>query len=119
MDERFHRLRHFENILQQTSRSRRQDTFAQLLFAAINEIGVNRILFSIDTPYENITEGSLWLDNLPMNPADITRIGRENVLDLIPQLKARMQSAEVVKLQQDSTRSLWRPQPGFETKPRI
>lgn len=89
------------------------------LLTAINEIGVNRILFSIDTPYENITEGSLWLDSLPMNPGDIAKIGRENVLELIPQLKARMQSAEVAKLQQDQTRSLWRPQPGFETKPRI
>lgn len=89
------------------------------LLNAIVEIGVSRILFSIDTPYENITEGSTWLDTLPISSRSIEKIGRTNTLDMIPRLKARMRSAEVAQLQKDRSRALWTPQPGFETKARI
>lgn len=89
------------------------------LLNAITEIGVNRILFSVDTPYENITEGSVWLDTLPISHGDIAKIGRTNTLELFPQLRTRMRSAEVQKLQQDRERVLWMPQPGFETKARM
>ena len=38
-----------------------------VLIHAITEIGVGRILFSVDTPYENVTEGATWLDTLPIS----------------------------------------------------
>lgn len=84
------------------------------LLHAITEIGVGRILFSVDTPYENITEGATWLDTLPISQGDIIKIGRTNTLELFPQLKARMRSAEVEKLQQDRSRVLFTTNPGFE-----
>lgn len=84
------------------------------LLNAIVEIGVDRILFSIDTPYENITEGSTWLDTLPISHGNIVKIGRTNTLDLLPQLRARMRSEEVAALQDDRQLPLWTEQPGFE-----
>lgn len=84
------------------------------LLNAIVEIGVDRILFSIDTPYENITEGSTWLDTLPISHGNIVKIGRTNTLDLLPQLRARMRSEEVAILQEDRQLPLWTEQPGFE-----
>jgi 2,3-dihydroxybenzoate decarboxylase len=89
------------------------------LLAAMTEIGVSRIMFSIDTPYENITEGSTWLDTLPISQGDIVKIGRQNALDLFPQLQRRLRSNEVEKLQKDRPRVLWTSQPGFEAKARI
>lgn len=83
------------------------------LLSAITEIGVSRILFSIDTPYENITEGATWLDTLPISNGDIAKIGRGNALELFPQLERRMRSVEAAKLQQDRTKVLWMQQPGF------
>jgi 2,3-dihydroxybenzoate decarboxylase len=41
---------------------------------AINEIGADRIIFSIDHPYEDIEEGSEWWDGVPLNPNDKVNI---------------------------------------------
>ncbi|KAJ9603638.1 hypothetical protein H2200_011824 [Cladophialophora chaetospira] len=84
------------------------------LLTAITEIGVGRVLFSVDTPYENITEGATWLDTLPMNQGDILKIGRTNALDLLPSLKKRMRSKDVEDLQRDRQRVLFTTNPGFE-----
>lgn len=84
------------------------------LLNAITEIGVDRILFSVDTPYENITEGSTWLDTLPINQASIVKMGRTNTLKLFPQLEARLRSLEVEALQKDRNRVLFTTNPGFE-----
>jgi hypothetical protein len=84
------------------------------LLNAITEIGVDRILFSVDTPYENITEGSTWLDTLPMNQASIEQIGRTNALKLFPQLHARLRSSDVEALQKARKRVLFTTNPGFE-----
>ena len=89
------------------------------LLNAITDIGVDRILFSVDTPYENITEGSMWLDSLPIGQSSVTKIGRTNTLNLFPRLQERMRTAEAERLQQDRPRVSWMPQPGFDTKARI
>jgi len=53
----------------------------------MTEIGVDRILFSVDTPFENITEGSSWIDTLPISHGNVTKIGRTNALGLFPRLE--------------------------------
>jgi len=80
----------------------------------MTEIGVDRILFSVDTPYENITEGSTWFDTLPINQASIVKMGRTNTLKLFPRLEVRLRSSEVAKLQKDRNRVLFTENPGFE-----
>lgn len=92
------------------------------LLNAITEVGVDRVLFSVDTPYENITEGSTWFDTLPINQASIVKMGRTNTLKLFPRLEARLRSSEVAELQKDRNRVLFTTNLGFEmpeeTKPR-
>ena len=84
------------------------------LMHAISEIGVDRILFSVDTPYENITEGAIWLDTLTViSPANVAKIGRHNTLRLIPRLKQRLRTVEVEKLQRNQEKALYLKQAGF------
>lgn len=85
------------------------------LIHAITEIGVGRVLFSVDTPYENITEGATWLDTLPISHTDIAKIGRNNALELFPKLKQSvLRTAETENLQTDRQRCLFTTNPGFE-----
>ncbi|HEX9343812.1 MAG TPA: amidohydrolase family protein [Actinomycetota bacterium] len=44
------------------------------LEAAIAELGVDRVMFSVDYPYENPDAGAAWFDALPLDPADRARI---------------------------------------------
>ena len=50
---------------------------------AISEIGAERIMFSIDHPYEDIEEGSEWWDTLTLNPIDKVNMGRNNAIRLL------------------------------------
>jgi 2,3-dihydroxybenzoate decarboxylase len=52
------------------------------LLAAIAEVGADRILFSVDYPFEEIGEGTDWFDRADISDADRSRIGRENALQL-------------------------------------
>jgi len=49
-------------------------SFLNLMF----EIGVSRIMFSIDYPYGSMTEGVAFLEKLPVSPADREKIAHEN-----------------------------------------
>jgi predicted TIM-barrel fold metal-dependent hydrolase len=49
----------------------------------MNEIGADRIMFSIDHPYEDIEEGSEWWDGLPVNPNDKVNMGRNTAIKLL------------------------------------
>jgi predicted TIM-barrel fold metal-dependent hydrolase len=60
------------------------------LVHAMTEIGVDRILFSVDAPFENTTEGATWIDTLPISHGDVAKIGRSNALKLFPQLSQRL-----------------------------
>ena len=80
---------------------------------AITEIGADRILFSVDTPYENIAEGATWLDTLPISHSDVAKIGRLNTLKLFPRLQNRLRSSETESLQEDRQRVLYTPNAGF------
>ena len=50
---------------------------------AINEIGADRIMFSIDHPYEDIEEGAAWWDSATINPNDKVNMGRNNAIKLL------------------------------------
>ena len=47
------------------------------------EVGSDRIMFSIDTPYETAEEACEWWDLLPVNPNDKVKMGRNNAIQLL------------------------------------
>jgi uncharacterized protein len=49
-------------------------TFLDLLL----EVGVERIMFSADYPYESMAEARSFLDQIPVTPADRERIAHGN-----------------------------------------
>jgi 2,3-dihydroxybenzoate decarboxylase len=54
----------------------------QTLIDAVLEIGVERILFSADWPFENIDHASDWFDVAPIAETDRQKIGRDNARKL-------------------------------------
>lgn len=48
------------------------------LLGAILEVGLDRILFAVDYPFEDTAEAVRWWDTVPISPADRTRIERGN-----------------------------------------
>lgn len=83
------------------------------LLHAISEVSADRVMFSVDTPYENITEGAIWFDNLSLSGTDLVKMGRGNALLLFPRLGGRMLTEVVEKLQHDQKRPLYLQQAGF------
>jgi 2,3-dihydroxybenzoate decarboxylase len=51
---------------------------AQTLLAAMSEVGSDRILFSVDYPFEDIAEAAAWLNGASIGEADRVKIGRTN-----------------------------------------
>ena len=45
-------------------------------------IGVDRILFSTDWPFENVDYSATWMDSVDIDEADRQKIGRTNALRL-------------------------------------
>ncbi len=52
------------------------------LLDAIAEIGVDRIMFSTDWPFENVDHAALWFDAAEIAEADKRKIGRDNARHL-------------------------------------
>jgi len=52
------------------------------LLDAISEIGVDRLLFSADYPYESMVTASQWFDNALLSTNDREKIGRTNAQTL-------------------------------------
>ncbi|MFJ5901285.1 amidohydrolase family protein [Streptomyces sp. NPDC093064] len=48
------------------------------LYDTIGEIGSDRVLFSVDYPYESMAEGAAWFDNSLLCHNDRIKIGRTN-----------------------------------------
>lgn len=42
------------------------------------EVSADRILFSVDYPFETFEDGCTWFDGMEMNTTDRAKIGREN-----------------------------------------
>jgi gamma-resorcylate decarboxylase len=53
------------------------------LLDAIAEVGAERILFSVDYPFEDIAEGASWLDSTEIGEADRLQIGSQNARRLL------------------------------------
>jgi len=49
---------------------------------AIAEMGVDRVMFSVDYPFEDISDAASWFDQAPLSDVDRRKIGRSNALRL-------------------------------------
>jgi 2,3-dihydroxybenzoate decarboxylase len=54
----------------------------QALLDAMSEVGVDRILFSTDYPYESAEEAATWFDSCSISEHDRSKIGRDNAAKL-------------------------------------
>jgi 2,3-dihydroxybenzoate decarboxylase len=45
-------------------------------------MGVDRVMFSVDWPFENVREGSQWIDSAEISEADRIKVGRANAIKL-------------------------------------
>ena len=54
----------------------------QTLIDAMLEIGSDRILFSVDWPFENVDHAAEWFDVCTISEDDRLKIGRTNTLRL-------------------------------------
>ena len=52
------------------------------LMNAIAEVGVERVLFSVDYPFEDTVDGTSWFDSAEISEADRRAIGRDNAVRL-------------------------------------
>lgn len=55
----------------------------QALIDTLFEVGPDRLLFSVDSPYETSDEQTDWFDSLPISETDRRKIGRLNALHLM------------------------------------
>ena len=49
---------------------------------ALSMVGVDRMMFSVDYPFEETSDGTNWFDNLQMSASDKLKIGRTNAIKL-------------------------------------
>jgi len=49
---------------------------------ATEELGVERVMFSVDWPFEDPKEACYWMDTAPISESDRAKIGRHNALKL-------------------------------------
>ncbi len=52
------------------------------LQCAVAEMGVHRILFSVDYPFEDTVDAATWFDATELSDEDRLRIGRTNAIKL-------------------------------------
>jgi predicted TIM-barrel fold metal-dependent hydrolase len=52
------------------------------LVNAIAEMGAERVMFSVDWPFEAVDEGAKWFDRAEIGDSDRARIGRDNAIKL-------------------------------------
>ena len=60
------------------------------LNATMAEMGVDRVLYSSDYPYESMREASDWFDNAVISDNDRLRIGHTNARRLFPRIPERI-----------------------------
>jgi gamma-resorcylate decarboxylase len=49
---------------------------------AVEELGVDRVMFSVDWPFEDVGQGCDWIDKAALAEADREKIGRDNAVQL-------------------------------------
>jgi 2,3-dihydroxybenzoate decarboxylase len=52
------------------------------LVNAVTEMGAERVMFSVDWPFEDVGEGARWFDQAELSEADRVKIGRTNAIKL-------------------------------------
>jgi predicted TIM-barrel fold metal-dependent hydrolase len=52
------------------------------LIDAVSEIGAERVMFSVDYPFEDFSDAADWFDNAEINEAARMKIGRTNAMTL-------------------------------------
>jgi 2,3-dihydroxybenzoate decarboxylase len=52
------------------------------LMNAVTEMGADRVMFSVDWPFEAVDEATEWFDNAKIGEAERTKIGRTNAIEL-------------------------------------
>jgi 2,3-dihydroxybenzoate decarboxylase len=52
------------------------------LHCAMAEVGVDRIMFSVDYPFETTADAAIWFDNSNISESEKMEIGRENAIKL-------------------------------------
>jgi len=52
------------------------------LVNSITELGADRVMFSVDWPFEAVDEGAQWFDKADISAADRAKIGRDNAIKL-------------------------------------
>jgi gamma-resorcylate decarboxylase len=52
------------------------------LVNVMTEIGPERVMFSVDWPFEDVGEGAEWFDKAEISEADRLKIGRSNAIKL-------------------------------------
>ena len=52
------------------------------LVNAMTEMGPDRVMFSVDWPFEDVGEGARWFDGAAIGEADRQKIGRDNAIEL-------------------------------------
>ena len=67
-----------ENFHMTTSGNFHDATF----HCAITEMGLDRIMFSVDYPFEDTIDAATWFDNNEMSDADRLQVGRTNAIKL-------------------------------------
>jgi len=57
-----------------------------LLKFHVGQIGLDRIMYSIDYPYVNMQDGTMWIDTLPkgvLNAQDFASFSRELAINIL------------------------------------
>jgi 2,3-dihydroxybenzoate decarboxylase len=67
-----------ENVHLTTSGNFHDET----LHYTIQRVGIDRVMFSVDYPFEATEEGAVWFDNANLTEADRVQIGRDNAIKL-------------------------------------
>lgn len=67
-----------ENLYITTSGNFRTQALADVML----EVGADRVLYSVDYPYEDVTEAAIWFDSVAISESDRVKIGRANAQKL-------------------------------------
>jgi len=52
------------------------------LVNAITVMGADRVMFSVDWPFEDVGEGAQWFDKAEISEGDRAKVGRANAIKL-------------------------------------
>ncbi len=52
------------------------------LMNTIAELGIDRVMFSVDYPFEDCGEAAEWFDKMELGSTDRVKIGRDNAIKL-------------------------------------